>query len=221
MIFRDRPVAIACGALIAGALAVLGACAHRGPEAPLVVSPPAAASVTLYVLSNGFHSQLVLPSADLRGPLAAFQADFPSARWLAFGWGERRFFMAPHPGIGTALRAVFPAASALLVTGLAQAPTPGAGERVLPLRVSQTGLRRISDYLWSCVKVSAQGVPRRLASGPQPDSAFYASTGTYDLFHTCNTWTAAALRAGGIPVRGGVITAGQLERRIARLQPAT
>ncbi|HEX7382091.1 MAG TPA: DUF2459 domain-containing protein [Nevskiaceae bacterium] len=216
--FRD----ILWTSLMIAALATVSGCASSAVESPHAMPAPQAASVTVFVLSNGFHSQLVLPSVALSGPLTAFREEFPTARWLAFGWGERSFFMAPHPGIGTALRAMFPAASALLVTGLTHAPTPGAGEQALPLRVSRVGLQGISAYLWSYVKASTQGVPLRLADGPQPDSTFYASTGTYDLFHTCNTWTAAALHAGGLPIRsGGVITAGQLTRRVAQLDPQT
>ena len=45
------------------------------------------------------------------------------------------------------------------------------------------------------------GVPsRRIAAGPYPGSVFYASTGTFALTHTCNTWTAQALQVGGLPV---------------------
>jgi hypothetical protein len=46
---------------------------------------------------------------------------------------------------------------------------------------------------------------------------FYAATGTYDLSHTCNTWTAEALRAAGAPVSAaGVVFAGQLLDQLGR-----
>ena len=56
-----------------------------------------------------------------------------------------------------------------------------------------------------------EGPPRRIGAGPYPQSVFYASTGTYNLAHTCNTWTAEALRVAGLPVNAaGVVFAGQV-----------
>jgi hypothetical protein len=46
----------------------------------------------------------------------------------------------------------------------------------------------------------------RIAPGPYPESAFYASSGTYSLDYTCNTWTATALKAAGLPIQAsGVV----------------
>jgi hypothetical protein len=39
-----------------------------------------------------------------------------------------------------------------------------------------------------------------VGDGPYPGSAFYASKQTYFGLFTCNTWTAEALWAGGVPV---------------------
>jgi hypothetical protein len=65
----------------------------------------------------------------------------------------------------------------------------------------------------------------RIADGPYPGSLFYASSGTYSGFYTCNTWTADALRVGGLPVSSdGVLFAGQVmdrARRAASLVPPT
>src|SRR6202049_3983278 len=57
----------------------------------------------------------------------------------------------------------------------------------------------------------ADGAPRRIGVGPYPGSVFYASTGIFDVTHTCNTWTAEALRAAGVPVSSvGVVYSSQL-----------
>jgi hypothetical protein len=51
---------------------------------------------------------------------------------------------------------------------------------------------------------------------------FYAARDTYDALHTCNTWTAETLRAGGLPVpSAGVLFVGQVlgpARAVARRQ---
>ena len=58
-------------------------------------------------------------------------------------------------------------------------------------------------------------------AGPFPQSFFYASTKTYDLTHTCNTWTAAALRVAGLPVsEAGIVFAGQVLDQVRPLAEA-
>lgn len=174
----------------------------------------------IYVIATGWHTEVALPADRITGGLRIFKQDFGGARWLAFGWGERSFFMAAHPGIGEALRAVFPATSVLLVTGLAQPPQPSAD--VVPLRVSAGGLAQLSRYIWSYVSIPPNGgAPQPLAPGPVPGSAFYASAGTYDLFHTCNTWTAEALHVAGVDISaGGVVFASQLMDRVRQSKAA-
>ena len=72
-------------------------------------------------------------------------------------------------------------------------------------------MQRLSQFLWDYLVSEGNGTPRRIGTGPYPQSAFYASTGTYNLGHTCNTWTAEALQVAGLPVSpAGVVFAGQV-----------
>ena len=79
------------------------------------------------------------------------------------------------------------------------------------IRASQEGIQRLSQYLWDYLAADEQGAPRPIETGPVPQSVFYAPAGTYGLGHTCNTWTAEALRVAGLPVStAGVVFAGQV-----------
>lgn len=170
-------------------------------------------TLTAYLVVEGGHSELVLPARQIPGRLAVFRHDFPDARFISFGWGERAYFMARNPTAGETLRAIFPANSALLVSGLSVSPPQAfvSSVKVFPMAVSKPGLKRLSRYIWSYVAPDGNGRPRRLGPGHRTDSAFYASSGTYDLFHTCNTWTLEALKVAGKPVHpGGVILANQV-----------
>ena len=170
-------------------------------------------ALTLYLIVEGGHSELALPARQIPGRLAVFRHAFPDARYLSFGWGERAYFMARNPTSGETLRAIFPAPSALLVSGLSIPPPQAfiSSVKVFPVKVSKPGLTRLSRYIWSYAGTDGNGQPRRLSPGHRPNSAFYASSGTYDLFHTCNTWTMEALKVAGKPVHpGGVILASQV-----------
>jgi Protein of unknown function (DUF2459) len=88
--------------------------------------------------------------------------------------------------------------------------------------VSRGGAERLSQFLWKYLAKDAKGAPHRIGAGPYSGSVFYASTGTFDLTHTCNTWTAEALRAAGLAVSSaGVVYAGQLLDQLARPPAAT
>ena len=175
--------------------------------------------VTVYLIGEGWHTEIALPANAVTDPWWRLTRDFPNARFLRFGWGDRRYFMAPRPTAGDALRALFPGSAVLLVTPLDQPPSasPG-GPAVFAIGLSATGINRLTDHVWAAFARSADDMPRRLGPGPEPGSEFYAANGTYSAAYTCNTWTAEALHAGGVPVRtAGVVFADQITGQVVGL----
>ena len=166
----------------------------------------------VYVISGGWHTELGLPVEAISGPLAALKPDFPSARYLIFGWGARDYYMAQNPGIGDLLRAATSGPAVMLAIPLEISPEAVFGaSNVFVLPAAREGIERLSEFLWEYLAVDKEGPPRRIGSGPYPQSVFYTSTGTYNLGHTCNTWTAQALSVAGLPVNAAdVVFAGQV-----------
>jgi uncharacterized protein (TIGR02117 family) len=148
----------------------------------------------------------------IKGPLADLKAEFPGAGYLVFGWGARDYYMARNPGIGDILRAVASGRAVMLVIPLKMAPEAFFGvSNAVVIHVSPAGIERLSQLLWNYLATDEEGAPRRIGAGLYPESVFYASTGTYNLSHTCNTWTAEALRVTGLPVSAtGVVFASQV-----------
>lgn len=191
-----------------------------GAAAPAFAAPDGG---LVYVIAGSWHTEVALPRAEIAGKLRRLAAEFPGSPYLIFGWGAHDFYMAPHPGLADALRAAVPGPAVVLVIPLAVAPTaylgPGA---VWALPASRSSLARLSRYLWDEIAKDPDGSPLRAGPGPYPRSVFYVSTGTYDAAHTCNTWTALALRAAGLPVTAaGVVFPGQLTRQLGRLSAAS
>ena len=120
--------------------------------------------------------------------------------------------MAQNFGIGDLLRAAVPGPAVMLVIPLEISPEAFFGaSNVYGLPAPTNGVQRLSQFLWDYLVSEENGTPRRIGAGPYPKSVFYASTGTYNLGHTCNTWTAEALRAAGLPVNAaGVVFSGQV-----------
>lgn len=189
---------------------LLTACA-AAPPAPGTGSGPH--DEMLYLIVGGWHTEVALPRAgvpDLPPPLAA---EFAGARYLVFGWGERGYYMAANPGIGDVLRALVPGPAVTLVVPLGVPPADAYGaQNVLALPVSHVGLAHAAAFLGGSI-AEDHGNLLRAGAGPEPGSVFFESTGSYDIAHTCNTWTAEALAAAGLPVDpAGVVFADQVVR---------
>lgn len=172
---------------------------------------PQTPAVEAYVISNGVHTDLVLPlhaaGVDWRPlfPPTDAPALAPSQReaveFVAIGWGDRAFYLHTPTWAeltpGRALGAVLGRHGALLhVNWLQRAQLPPGRTWRLPLSAAQ--YQRLAAHVRGALP---GGVAQRIAGAHySAHDAFYAATGRYHLLRTCNEWTAEALRAAGVPV---------------------
>ncbi len=204
---------IACGVLL-----VSGCATPHSTGGPAVYRrgarlTHATSDESLWVFDAGWHTGLVLSRAEMGPSLAGVLRRSPKARYFVWGWGNRQYYMAARPTSAMGLAALFPSRSVVLVQACHHKPplcfSPGIHLRVLT--VSRGGISRLDDYLAHSLQKGAHGNLQPMAPGPYPHSEFFASGLSYDAFHTCNTWTAEALQAAGLPVSsGGVVFAGQV-----------
>ena len=210
--------------LVLAALLGLTACSDAPIEtaAPAVAAATAPPSADLYVLRRGKHTDLVLPVAQIRGPLAALEQEFPGAGFLVIGFGDRQYMLAGHKNFLHVFLAPFPGAGIMLVSGIGPAPAQVYGaDHLVALAVPPARLDAVEAFIWGSLKPDAQGVVKPYLPGKYAGNTYYASSKTYDGFYTCNTWTAEALQIGGLPVRsGGVLFAGQVWDQLASLKLA-
>ncbi len=208
---RSRAVGLAA----AGALLWLGC---TGPE-PRPVDPAALAprpdepTVTVVVVSHGWHTGLAVARADIPPASWPEQARFPPARFLEVGWGERAFYETPDAGVWLAIKAAFGSdRSALHVVGFERAPAaefPGA--ELVPLELSLSSMEALARFVSSTYARDAAGDPIDAGPGLAPSSRFYAAARRYSLAYTCNSWVAEALHAAGCAATGWwPVTAGGL-----------
>jgi uncharacterized protein (TIGR02117 family) len=199
-------------ALLSGFL-LIGCAGSLPPDAQV---PTGDASI--YVVERGWHTDIGLPVDEIAGPLATLEHGFPGVRFMVFGFGERAYYMARRTGSAELLTAMFPSESAILMTALSASPTEAfADQHVVVLQLSRAAVDRIADRIWHILEKDPEGSAVRLADGPYPGSVFLASTETYDLFNTCNTWTAAVLRDAGLPIDPHVLLADQVMQQVDRI----
>jgi len=179
--------------------------------------PKAEPGVSIHIVSNGWHTGIVVARAALPAGAVPEAADFPDAPYLEFGWGDAEYYPAPRPTLGMALRAALvPSPAVVHLVGL-----PGHPRDVFPtaevveLRLAPAGFRKLVDYLDDTF--ARGGAERAQASAPglYRFSLFYPAKGEFHLFNTCNTWTARALEAAGLPVQvSGTLRAEDLMAQI-------
>lgn len=171
---------------------------------------PTADGITIFVVSNGLHSDLVLPVHEPRTATNWLQKlTSPTARlapyehhaYVGFGWGNEGFYLNSYggqfPGLGTTLRAALPSPTLLHVDFYKFAPQPG--ERVVRLQISPVQYRRLTAYVERSWQPDSLGRPRLLdAAGYTPDDFFLRGRGRYHLLRTCNDWTNRGLRTSGL-----------------------
>ncbi|WP_341705154.1 TIGR02117 family protein [Ferrovibrio sp.] len=181
---------------------------HREPQ-------PDTPTLPVYLLSNGWHVWLALPlrpdgaetapEADWSGwlPAGDFAGNVEALPYIAFGWGDRDFYLAtrqlqdirPGPAIG-ALLGRGPAA--MHVMRLA-APDPAAPD-VRRIDADPLQYHALVAYIRRGFATGPDGRPQPIAGAAYgPRDAFYEATGRYSPLRTCNEWIGAGLRAAALP----------------------
>jgi len=191
----------------------LAACAAVPPLPPADAGPRIHA---VRVVSNGWHTAIVIPRAEVKATgLLPEVDDFPDAAFLEFGWGDRVYYPAEEITLGMALKAALLATPAVMhVAGRASVPELTYAD-VEVLAMTQGGLRRMVRAIAGEFVRPESGRAEPVSRGLYLDSHFYDAHGTFHLLNTCNTWTARMLRAGGVNLSpSGVITADDLMTRL-------
>lgn len=166
--------------------------------------------VVIYVRTNGVHAEFVLPARGAYDwtrefpPRSIVDATrVPSLAgfdWIAFGWGDRAFYLHTprwrdlRPGIAfNALAGLGPAA--MHVEYLAR-PHDYRSVRV---DIDEAQYRRLVDYVRAGFARDAQaGVVRIDHPGYFATDAFFEGTGHYSPWFTSNEWVRRGLAQAGI-----------------------
>lgn len=166
-------------------------------------SPPPA-GVTIWVESNGIHTGIVVPKVAagidwrrLARPEHLADPRYAGHDHLAWGWGDRDFYLATPTWWDVRPRTVLAAAvgndDTLVHLDHLARPRPGDGARPIVLTPAQ--YRRLAAFL-------AAGVRRdpHHYRGYADYDVFYDAHGRYSAIVTCNAWVGRALAQAGVRV---------------------
>ncbi|MBX0290078.1 TIGR02117 family protein [Hymenobacter sp. HSC-4F20] len=178
--------------------------------------------VPIFVVSNGFHTDVVLPLREAQTGhnwLLALQQPALTARfrhypYVAFGWGNEGFYLGSmggkFPGPKAIAGALFPSRTLMHVDFYRAAPD--SGRHVVPLRISPGQYRLLTAYVQQSFQPDSLGQWQlRQPVGYTPEDFFFRARGRYHALRTCNDWTNQGLRRAGVraalkaPLAGSVL----------------
>ena len=163
-----------------------------------------AEGTTIYLADNGIHADIIMPVSsqglDWRRyfPDGDFAGPTASARWIAFGAGERGVYLNTPRWrdltLGTALRALVGGERIMHVEYVG---SPAYAERRIRLRPEE--YRRLWAAIRADFALDQKGRPQHIDHpGYGASDAFYQGIGKTSAVRTCNSWAAGKLRLAGV-----------------------
>lgn len=173
-------------------------------------TPPEAGGISVWLRTNGVHAELVLPAAapyDWRIELPPAEvvdaerlARPPALDWIAFGWGDRAFFIQTRSWAdlrtGTALSALLGLGPAAMYVNYLAWPQDYRAQRI---DLSAAEYARLVAALRAGFARDATGRPIRIDDPGYFDTdAFFEGAGRYTAWLTCNEWIRRVLAQAGV-----------------------
>ncbi len=193
--------------VIVGLVAVYVIAGLSLPYITIPAEPDGGNEVTSYILSNGVHTDIVVPvrTSDMDWSndvsFTNTTGNDSTAQWIGFGWGDKGFYLeTPTWGDLTAhvaFKAMFGLGNSAMHATFHQKIEEGP--LCKRIRMSRTQYRRLVTYIRNSFAYDAQGRTQAIVTHANYGStdAFYEGVGSYSLFHTCNGWANDALKASG------------------------
>lgn len=161
--------------------------------------------ITIYVKSNGVHTDIVLP---VQHPIIKWDSVFSFthtksgdtlARYVAIGWGDKGFYLNTPTWADLTFSTAFKAVTGLGSTALHVTYYQTIQEGALCKRftVNEQNYQHLTNYILQSLQLNEQGKAIWIKTDAVygETDAFYEARGHYSLLHTCNTWTNNALKS--------------------------
>ena len=166
------------------------------------------AGIDIYLLSNGVHVDMVLPvKNEYKDWHQAIDykktpAQDSTMQYLAFGWGDKGFYLDTPTWADLKASVAFKALFYLSTTAMHTTfyPSMVENEQCRKIRVGKDEYLKIVHYIENQFQRDEAGhfifIPNVPLYGEY--DSFYEAKGRYSLFFTCNTFTNQNLKQAGI-----------------------
>ena len=184
--------------------------------------PVANTKHTIYFIYRGWHTSVLVDAKILATQIPKLAPDLKNQKYARVGWGDGDYFTGKNKSVSAAAKALVASGySAVQLLPYDYEPfTEIPTETIVPLAVTDQGLRQLLVYLGNSIAVDDQGELIRLPAFGDAMGSFFRSKSSYGIFSNCNTWSGNALRAAGLPVANRLTAQGVFDqaRFISKIQ---
>lgn len=163
-----------------------------------------AQEIPIYIRTNGVHTDIIVPVKNIIKDWSQeitfenTQAKDSTAAYLAFGWGDKGFYLdTPEWSdlkASTAFNAAFGLGNSAMHTTFYK--NIKENKDCVKIMVSKENYQKLTNYLESSFQLDSNQKPLLIpAETYGKNDSFYEANGKYNLFHTCNSWANGALKA--------------------------
>lgn len=163
--------------------------------------------IEIFILTNGVHTDIVLP---INNKLIDWSKKIKfentikkdsTAKYVALGWGDKGFYLETPEWSDLKASVAFKAA-----TGLGSSAIHATfyknlkqSETCRKILISENQYLRLVKYIDSSFIKDAQQnyINIKTSANYGKNDAFYQASGSYSIFHTCNTWANNSLKSCG------------------------
>ncbi|RFZ94524.1 TIGR02117 family protein [Mucilaginibacter conchicola] len=163
--------------------------------------------ITIYILTNGVHTDVVVPlkNADMDwSHEIKFENVIKSdttAKLVAFGWGDKGFYLNTPTWSQLKFSVAFKAATGLSTSAIHATFYKNLREDASckKINITKAQYHRLIAYIRNSFQADSAGhfINIKTNANYGDTDAFYEAKRRYNLFYTCNTWANNALKACG------------------------
>ncbi len=160
--------------------------------------------IPIYIKTNGVHTDVVVPIKSIikdwsdEIPIANTKAKDTAMNYIAFGWGNKDFYLNTPQWSDLKASTAFNAAVGIGDTAFHATffKTLKENKSCVKLMISKENYQKLVDYIEADFQLDASQKPMFIDATTYGDNdSFYEAKGSYTLFHTCNSWANGALKA--------------------------
>ncbi|MFV0304386.1 MAG: TIGR02117 family protein [Moheibacter sp.] len=163
--------------------------------------------VELYILTNGVHTDLVVPVKTKQidwseeVPFHNTLSKNSNFRYVAFGWGDKGFYLDTPTWADLKFSTAFNAAFWLSESAIHSTfyNTMTEGEDCKKIMITESQYQDLVDFIQIKFDRDTNGNTILIETDAVygSDDAFYDTKGKYSFLYTCNTWANDGLKVAG------------------------
>ena len=160
--------------------------------------------VTIYIKTNGVHTDIIVP---VKNEIKNWSSQIifkntkskdTTAKYLAFGWGDKGFYLDTPEWSDLKASTAFNAAFALGNSAIHTTFYKSIKENkdCVKIIISKENYQELVAYMEDSFLFDTNQNPIFIPAATYgKNDSFYEAKGKYNLFHTCNSWANNALKS--------------------------